>query len=129
MAIIKVNNICFPFPLASEIHAKEEDSIISHLPWNCQKICANAYGRVVKVCEQVLNGSIAMNELQKVRDRLGHMKELCIAVSVGGKQMYYEFKQIKAALDQRIAEYEAFHHRKQLLLVLCSKITVPIQGM
>ena len=99
------------------------------LPEECEKLCALSYSKLKEVCQQICSGEITIKKLEKISDRLQHMEQLCTAAtSENGHENDFEFTKVRAALDQRMLEHQTFNKRKCQLELLCSHITVNVQG-
>lgn len=91
-------------------------------------MCATAYLELRNVCDRICDGSVTCNDLIVIKAREVQVRELCMAITAGGKNKQYNFDAIKTALECRNMECDGFLRRKSLLLSLCKKINCKVEG-
>ena len=102
-------------------------ALLSHLPDESISTCENAHCMLLDVCENIRSGKVTLAQLEKISKRKQHFSNLCDAV-LGSTQESMNIVTLSSALDQRLAEYQAFDDYQQQLRTVCLNISIPVQG-
>ena len=98
----------------------------SCLTEHCALLSACAHGILSDICNKLSSGEVIVQDLQKIHQRRAQMENLCSVIShwKGFRRQHF-----KDDLARRLHEYENYIARRDLLIFLCSQVTVPVIGM
>ena len=101
---------------------------LASLPEDCALYCSFAQSKLEEIWEQMLDGKIAVFELQKVFRNQQHMENLCCAVGIGidvkdtRRRQQWSTETVHNVIQQRVKEVSAIHDYREQLKYLCTLI-------
>ena len=126
---IKLLLYVHPFiALVHEHSLAECTAMKSSLPEDCALFCSFAQSKLEEIWGQMLDGKIAVFELQKVSSNQQHMENLCCAVGTGidikdtHRWQQWSTETVHNVIQQRVKEVSAIHDYRNKLKYLCTLI-------
>ena len=98
------------------------------LPEDCALYCSFALSKLEEIWGQMLDGKIAVFELQKVSKNELHMENLCCAVGIdidikdSRRKEEWSMETVHNTIQQRVKELSAIHVYREKLKYLCTLV-------